>query len=73
LNVNHKDLIEIIHKKQEEIEKEKQIKQEISQILTKLNIELKRKKNILSIHHQQENKFKVRKYLRHTKVVGSGL
>jgi hypothetical protein len=60
LKMNNKDLIKEIHIKQEEIEKEKDIKQELSQIATKLKIELKRKQKILSTHHRQENKLKVR-------------
>jgi len=61
LNLTNQDLIEIINKKQEDITIEKKLKQEISQLLTNLNIELKRKSKSLSIHHRQENKLKVKK------------
>ncbi|CAF4716567.1 unnamed protein product [Rotaria sp. Silwood1] len=53
LNINHENFIEIIHRKQKQIEKEKNIKKEIFQILTELKIELKRKEYILSVHHHQ--------------------
>jgi len=55
LNLRSQDLIERINKKQEEISIEKKLKQEFSQLLTNLNIELKRKTKILSIHHRQED------------------
>jgi hypothetical protein len=61
LNLTNRDLIEIINKKQKEIAIEKNLKQEISQLLTNFNIELKRKSKTLSIHHRQENKLKVKK------------
>ncbi|CAF4502680.1 unnamed protein product, partial [Rotaria sp. Silwood2] len=53
LNINNKNFIEIISLKQEQIEKEKDIKQEISQILIELKVELKRKEYILSTHHSK--------------------
>ncbi|CAF1214960.1 unnamed protein product [Rotaria sp. Silwood1] len=53
LNINHENFIEIIHRKQKQIEKEKNIKNEIFQILTELKIDLKRKEYILSVHHHQ--------------------
>ncbi|CAF1501302.1 unnamed protein product, partial [Adineta steineri] len=58
MNENDKNILELIHIKQEEIEKEKAIKQDISQMLRKLQVELKRKKNILFIHNQQKEKLK---------------
>jgi len=60
LNANHTDLLEKIHLKQEEIQIEKAIKQEYSQILTKLKKDLKRKQKFLSIHHRQEDHLKVK-------------
>ncbi len=65
LNINDKNFVAIIHIKQQEIEKEKEIKQEISQILIKLQTELKRKKHILSIQHRQTNILKVSQWLIH--------
>ncbi|CAF1127796.1 unnamed protein product, partial [Rotaria sordida] len=70
LNINNKNFIKIINIKQEQIEKEKDIKQEISQFLTELKIELKRKEYILSTHHHQnhiiELKHKRDQYLQNT-------
>jgi hypothetical protein len=65
LNINDKNFVAIIHIKQQEIEKEKDIKREISQILIKLQTELKRKKHILSIQHRQTNILKVSQWLIH--------
>lgn len=59
LNTNDRNLIETIHLKQEEIQKEKEIKREISRNLIQHQTELKRKKHILYIHHRQEDKLKV--------------
>ncbi|CAF1206622.1 unnamed protein product [Adineta steineri] len=58
MNENDKNILELIDAKQEQIEKEKAIKQDISQMLRKFQIELKRKKNILFIQNQQKEKLK---------------
>jgi hypothetical protein len=61
LNINDKDVIEITHRTLEQIEKEKELKQKLSLNLTQLETELNQKKNILSKHHRQQDKLKVRK------------
>jgi hypothetical protein len=63
LSINSKNLIDLIHTKQEQMEKEKEIKQEICRINTDLESEFKRKKSILSLHYRQEYKLKVKIYI----------
>jgi hypothetical protein len=60
LNTKIKDLLEKIRLKQEQIQIEKQLKHECSQILIKLKKVLKQKQNLLSKHRHQQNHFKVK-------------
>lgn len=59
LHMENKNLIESIKKKHEEIEKEKDLQQQLSHNRIQLKQKLRRKEELLSIKHRQEQKFKV--------------
>ncbi|UJR30398.1 hypothetical protein I4U23_017933 [Adineta vaga] len=58
LNINRRNLNEIIQTKQNEIEQEKEIKQNTIRIIMKIRIEFKNKNQILSIHNRQNHQLK---------------